>query len=145
MLEKPPQEFPGGRRAGSDAVFRLPLKAFQVDPAAEADHDVLGDEPFFLLLETPAAPEGDPAPAVDHAMPGKSRRVRGGMEDPGDAPSSPLTPGQGGDLAVGRDPAAGNGPDNSLRLARERRFRTGAYFVILIEPLVVSREISGPP
>ena len=92
-----------------------PLVATEADSPSPIELHALGfeQEPlveFFAELGAPA----DLAPSVDHAVPGDGGAGWKGVHRIANLPRVSLEAGECGDLAIGRDPAAGNAPDHGV-------------------------------
>jgi hypothetical protein len=102
------------RRGPGSRAFQFPLKFLEGDAARAADADAFLEEEAPLFLEPTAPSERNPAAAVDDAVPGKAVLVGGRVENPDDLAGGPVISGEGGDLNVGGDFAAGDRLDHTF-------------------------------
>jgi hypothetical protein len=101
-----------GAGPGVPRASRLPLEFIEGNAARTTDTNALPQEQSPLFLETTAPSEGDPAAAVDDAVPGKPVFPGRRVEDPDDLAGGPVVSGEGGDLGVGSDFPARDRPDH---------------------------------
>ena len=76
-------------------------REIHVSVAAEAHG--FGFQPSHLFFKTRPAFQRDSSARIDHSVPGEAVFWGRRVENPGDLARGPFVPGQGGDLAVGRD------------------------------------------